>query len=122
MTADTKTMLADILSRVDTDEARKAVEIYHSDWAFTFCRERDAVWSEDRTVRGFLDQDEAVMACLNEIPDIVSGPMGGTWRVEISNATIGFECRLRCAYAEDDKPEVLNVFDPDPSDDGEMGP
>lgn len=122
MTADTKAMLADILSRVDTDEARETVTLYRSDWTFTFCRERDAVWSEDRTVQGFLDQDEVVMACLNAIPDIVSGPMDGTWRVEISNATIGFECRLRCAYGEDNEPEVLNIFDPEHSDDEGMRP
>lgn len=115
----TKEKLLEILSRVDAPEARDAVKLYRSKWTFRFRSEGEGEWNSGYSVSGFLDEAEAVSACLRETWWSVDDQEFYAYRnfeVEIANEEIGFKRTLVCYFDARGEPQ----FRPEPS--SEMSP
>lgn len=117
----TKEKLLDILTRVDSPEARDAVKLYRSKWTFRFRSEGQGEWNAGYSVRGFLDEAEAVSACLREAWWCVGDHefhAYESFEVEIANEEIGFERKLVCYFDGRGEPQIH----PDPESAQEMEP
>lgn len=109
----TKNKLIEILSGIDTEEARNTVAACRSPWVFRFQNEAHRIWSDHYQVSGYLDEGEAVTACLEYLWGVTGDQEFLAYKdflVEIRNEHLGFEKTVSCYF--DDTGRISMNADP----------